>query len=187
MNVFELRDRLIADYASYISSFIYIRDDRVRRYVEESLESGLLWPPPLIQLNPSFEPSKSIGELVAEGVLHPECAKVFHADKDRQPGGRPLRLHLHQEQAIRAARDREAVERLTDAGYTVIGLNHGIGCQASLRRSLVLYRMVFGQNRQEDLLNYLSARLPAEEIEKITNLCRIDLAPPATGPISPDR
>lgn len=48
----------------------------------------------------------------------------------------------------------------------------------NLRRALVLYRMVFGQNRQEDIVNYLLERLPAEEAEKIMALCRVDLSPP---------
>ncbi|HKB38078.1 MAG TPA: helicase-related protein, partial [Gemmataceae bacterium] len=48
----------------------------------------------------------------------------------------------------------------------------------NLRRSLVLYRMVFGQNRQEDLVSYLAARLPAEAIPPLLDLCRVDLTPP---------
>lgn len=50
--------------------------------------------------------------------------------------------------------------------------------QANLKRSLVLYRMVFGQNRQEDLVEYLLSRLPQDEIDQIVDLCRIDLSPP---------
>jgi hypothetical protein len=48
----------------------------------------------------------------------------------------------------------------------------------NLRRSLVLYRMVFGQNRQEDLVKYLAARLPADVIPHLLDLCRVDLTPP---------
>lgn len=48
----------------------------------------------------------------------------------------------------------------------------------NLRRALVLYRMVFGQNRQEDIVNYLLERLSPEEAEKIMALCRIDLSAP---------
>jgi hypothetical protein len=48
----------------------------------------------------------------------------------------------------------------------------------NLRRSLVLYRMVFGQNRQDDLVSYLAARLPAEAIPPLLDLCRVDLSPP---------
>jgi len=50
--------------------------------------------------------------------------------------------------------------------------------QTNLRRSLVLYRMVFGQNRQEDLVEFLLSRLPQEEVDQVVDLCRIDLSPP---------
>jgi hypothetical protein len=49
----------------------------------------------------------------------------------------------------------------------------------NLRRALVLYRMVFGQNRQEDLVGYLAGRLSMEELPLILDLCRIDLSPPS--------
>lgn len=48
----------------------------------------------------------------------------------------------------------------------------------NLQRSLVVYRMVFGQSRQEDLLRYLLSRLPADEAEQIVASCRINLSPP---------
>jgi hypothetical protein len=51
----------------------------------------------------------------------------------------------------------------------------------NLRRSLVLYRMVFGQNRQEDLVRYLDARLPDDARARLLDLCRVDLAPPQEG------
>ncbi len=47
-----------------------------------------------------------------------------------------------------------------------------------LLRSLTVYRMVFGQNRQEDLVNYLLANLPEEEVEKIRKQLVINLEPP---------
>ena len=50
MDVFRLHDRLVADYASYVKSFIQIRDERIDQHVEKSLADGLLWPEPLIQL-----------------------------------------------------------------------------------------------------------------------------------------
>ncbi len=104
MNVFELRQDLLASYAAYIRSFIQIRDPAIRQRVEEELDSGLLWPETLIQLNPSFEPGRTIDELVDQGVLHAGCRKVFRIKPDLQSDGRPLRLHRHQEEAIRVAR-----------------------------------------------------------------------------------
>ena len=48
----------------------------------------------------------------------------------------------------------------------------------NLRRALVLYRMVFGQNRQEDIVGYLLNRIPAEQVSQFVDSCRVDLAPP---------
>ena len=70
MDVFEIRNRLISDYADYIRGFIEIKDERIREYVQSCLNDGLLWPDPLIQLNPSFESGDSIDELVETGVIH---------------------------------------------------------------------------------------------------------------------
>ncbi|MCC7176056.1 MAG: DEAD/DEAH box helicase [Bryobacterales bacterium] len=103
MNVFELRERLIDDYSSYIRSFIRIRDERIDRLVSSYLDQGLLWPDPLIQLNPSFQYAGSIDDLVAEGLLHAECSRVFRVGKENGDG-RPLRLYQHQADAIRRAR-----------------------------------------------------------------------------------
>jgi len=104
MNIFGLRDRLVKDYADYVQSFILIQDERIRNQVEENLEDGFLWPDPLIQMNPSFEPGEWIDELVQQEILHEECSRIFRTEKDRQEGGKPLRLHRHQSDAVKAAK-----------------------------------------------------------------------------------
>ncbi|MEX2382254.1 MAG: DEAD/DEAH box helicase, partial [Opitutales bacterium] len=105
MNIFQFRNKLILDYRSYIESFINIKDERISRYVEAELKKGVLWPNPLIQLNPAFEPGSTVDELVAGETLHEECGKIFRRQKDKQnPAGFPLRLHRHQEEAIHLAR-----------------------------------------------------------------------------------
>lgn len=50
--------------------------------------------------------------------------------------------------------------------------------QIHLQRSLVLYRMVFGQHRQEDLITYLRQRFSDEQIVELVEVCKIDLSPP---------
>jgi len=102
MDVFDLRNQLVSEYESYISSFIRIRDQKIRDFVDEKLDQGLLWPDPLIQLNPSFSPGKWVDELVEEGLLHNECKKIFRIKNDDGRDER-LRLHKHQEDAIRVA------------------------------------------------------------------------------------
>ncbi len=111
MDVFQLRDRVVAEYREYATSFVTISDERIRRRVEEELDAGLLWPEPLVQLNPTFEPGGTIDELVRRGLLHPECSRIFRhkpdpadPDPDLPPDGREIRLHRHQVEAIEAAR-----------------------------------------------------------------------------------
>jgi len=104
LDVFELRNRLVGDYGSYVHSFIRIKDSRIEEVVEQSLDDGLLWPDPLIQLNPSFQAGDTTDGLVEEGIIHPECGRIFRAGKDRGNDGVALRLHRHQEQAVRTAR-----------------------------------------------------------------------------------
>jgi ATP-dependent helicase YprA (DUF1998 family) len=121
LDVFALRDRLVEDYESYVGSFIKIKDARIEDEVVRSLDEGLLWPDPLIQLNPSFEAGESIDELVDEGILHGECARIFRTAKDLNERGNPLRFHRHQSEAIRTAR----------AGYNYV-LTTGTGSGKSL-------------------------------------------------------
>jgi hypothetical protein len=102
MNVFDLRDALIDDYSEYISSFIQILDKRIREYVDQSIDLGLLWPDPMIQLNPTFEPGCWIDDLVDEGILHKECKRIFQRKKAPDDFGQCLHLHKHQEDALRA-------------------------------------------------------------------------------------
>ena len=105
MDVFALRDKLVADYEDFTRSFINVRDDRIREVVDRELAEGLLWPEPLIQLNPSFAPGATIDELVDGGVLHPATRAIFRHGKGEGAAGaatgEPLRLHRHQEDAIR--------------------------------------------------------------------------------------
>jgi ATP-dependent helicase YprA (DUF1998 family) len=117
MHIFDFRNVLIGDYASYIQSFIQIRDQQINAFVQQKLEAGVLWPEPLIQLNPLFARGESIDELVDQGVLHRECASIFRKDKsEHDDRGRPLRLHKHQSDAIHIARSSASYILTTGTG-----------------------------------------------------------------------
>jgi hypothetical protein len=60
VDVFGLRQRLVDDYADFTRSFVVIRDEQIRTRVDEELDAGLLWPHPIVQLNPAFEPGGMI-------------------------------------------------------------------------------------------------------------------------------
>ena len=102
MNVFNFRNRIIEDYSGYVSSYISIAQSRLRDFVDGCFKSGSLWPDPLIQLNPTFKPGKTVAELVQEGVLATGCTKVFRRDKTAAVGsGEDLLFHQQQVDAIR--------------------------------------------------------------------------------------
>lgn len=103
MDVFALRNQVVDQYAGYVRSFLAIRDPDTRGFVDAHLEAGRLWPEPLVQLNPSFQPGASVDELVADGTLHAECRRIFRRGKTPASSGSMLRLHRHQEDAVRVA------------------------------------------------------------------------------------
>ena len=116
MDVFAFRDELVAEYARFSRSFTRIRAADISRAVDEADAAGRFWPAPLIQLNPSFEPGGWIYELVAEGLLDPECANIFRLKNKNDVSGKPLRLHRHQTDAIQIANRRESYVLTTGTG-----------------------------------------------------------------------
>jgi ATP-dependent helicase YprA (DUF1998 family) len=159
MNVFELRNQLIKEYGEYVRSFINILDGRIAEKVEKEMEEGLLWPDPLIQLNPSFEFGEQIDELVDAGILHQECRKIFRRDKDKPESlgvGKPLRLHKHQAEAVKVAQGGHNYVLTTGTGsgkslaYIIPIVDHVLR-QGSKRgiQAVVVYPMNALANSQE--------------------------------------
>ncbi len=99
MSIFDLRNAVIDEYHSYISSFLLIQDERIKDYIsEELIEKGALWPPALLQLNPAYRKAETIEQLVVEGKLHPDCASIFRDKEDNS-----ITLFQHQQEAIETA------------------------------------------------------------------------------------
>lgn len=117
MDAFEVHRQLVADYRSFTEGFVEIRDDRLRAHLQQQVSKDTQWPPPWLGLNPSFEPGGRINELVDNGLLHPECARIFQKDKpEAGDGGKPLTLHKHQLDAIKAAREGHSYVLTTGTG-----------------------------------------------------------------------
>lgn len=167
MDVFELRKKIVTeDYAKYASSFIDILDERIRKEVDEKFSSGLLWPDPLLQLNPSFRPAGSIDDLVRAKKLDPDCARIFRRHKSKNhPTGDLLTLHQHQREALEIAQKEENYILATGTGSGksltyilpivdyILNKGSGNGIQA-----IIVYPMNALANSQMDALNeYLKA------------------------------
>jgi len=113
MDIFKYRNALVSDYSDYISSFVSIRDERIKTVAQEELKADLLWPDPLIQLNPAFEPAATVASLAKTGVLHKECSKIFALNKTPSSEGKPLRLYTHQEEATTQSRPNPSCASLS--------------------------------------------------------------------------
>lgn len=165
MDVFRLRDDVVDSYGAYVRSFLNIADPEIKAFVEQRLAAGHLWPPPLVQLNPAFQPEPTIDELVAEGVLHPETARVFRRGKDKAAAGEPLRLHRHQEEAVRIARERASYVLTTGTGsgkslaYFVPIVDDVLRDPARGRvKAIVVYPMnALCNSQMEELVKFLKA------------------------------
>ena len=148
MDVFRLRDNVIHDYAEYVRSFVQIREPRLRDFIEQQLTDEALWPQPLIQMNPSFEPGGWVDDLVQHETLHDECERIFRIKSEADSLGSPMRLHRHQVDAIYCANQNVNYVLTTGTGsgkslsYIIPIVNHvlrhgrGKGVQA-----IVVYPM----------------------------------------------
>lgn len=169
MNVFDLRQRLVSDYARYTRSFIKIADPAILAKVDSELDAGAFWPEPLLQLNPTFQPGGTMDGLVAEGTLHPECAKIFRIDKiPSDLTGKQLLLHTHQTAGIRKAKEEKSYVLTSGTGsgksltYIVPivdyvlrrGSGHGI-------QAIVVYPMnALANSQDEELGKFLKQGYP---------------------------
>jgi len=116
VDVFEFRQRVIADYERFSRSFSKIRADDIAQFIDAEYRAEKFWPAPLVQLNPNFVSGDTIEGLVDAGLLHEECRRIFRAEKTPQDMGKAMRLHKHQEDAIRAAQRGDSYVLTTGTG-----------------------------------------------------------------------
>lgn len=163
MDVFDSHKAVIKDYADYTRSFIRIGDERIRKAVDEAVDDGLLWPEPLLQLNPAFEPGDSIDDLIAEGVLHEECGRIFRIKTEQDQLGKPLRLHRHQSEAIRIAAKGEPYVLTTGTGsgkslsYLIPAVDHVLrtGSGEGIKAIVVYPMNALANSQQDELAKFL--------------------------------
>ncbi len=157
IDVFALRDRIVAEYREYVESFINILDRDIDAFVRQRLREGELWPDAVLQLNPAYEQGDTLGELAAQGVILPETARFF---------GEGLRLHRHQQEALQIARRGEPYVVTTGTGsgksltYLVPIADHVLRHQPEQHsvRAIIVYPMNALINSQLEALESFQRR-----------------------------
>lgn len=164
VDAFRVHEQLISDYRSFSEGFVEIRDKRISEHVELQAARGSQWPAPWLALNPAFEPGGRVDELVGEGLLNPECERIFRPKRgidDR--GAEPITLHRHQRDAIEVARTGSSYVLTTGTGsgksLAYIGpivdsvLQHGSGGGI---KAIVVYPMnALANSQREELRKFL--------------------------------
>ncbi len=174
MDVFDFRDSLVKEYQSFTRSFVRIRSGDIKAHVDAEYAAERFWPAPMVGLNPAFVPGGDIGLFVADGLLHPECERIFRYSKTAEGGpGSALTLHKHQEEAIRIAKRRESYVLTTGTGsgkslayfVPIIDdvLRRKAAGQATALTAIVVYPMNALCNSQlEELQKYLCLGYPKD-------------------------
>ena len=131
-NIFTLHQNIMEDYKLYINSFINIADLKIQDKVNEKLNSGSLYPDPLIQFNPTFESGSTVNDLVKEGTIDAEFNNIFYDNK-----GKPWSIYKHQSDAIKIGN--------TGKGFVVTS---GTGSGKSLTYITTIFNFLF-KNRNK--------------------------------------
>lgn len=114
-DVFDFRDRLINEYSLFSRSFTRILASDIKCEVERQYADGRYWPEPLIQINPNYQRSGTVQQLVDDGRLHHACAEIFQVGK-AEDNPTPLHLYTHQMQAIAKGQARQSYIVTTGTG-----------------------------------------------------------------------
>ena len=130
------------------------REGRVHRYKGHAVRKNVAWRFGGTGLSSTEDPWEALFR-AAEAVRPAGVSEIFPFWVYAPTGGARIERHVPY---LPLSRDRLRL--------------------AGLKRSLALYRMVFGQPSQEDLLAYLLERLPTERVDALTRQARIDLSPP---------
>jgi hypothetical protein len=117
LDIFALREQLVEDYRLFTGSFVDPRDARIKELLKLRLTDNDQWPDPWLSLNPSFAAGGTAAEMVAAGLLHRECERIFRVKLDPQDAGRdPIVFHRHQRDAIEAAASGASYVMTTGTG-----------------------------------------------------------------------
>lgn len=114
MDVFSLRDQLIADYSAFARSFTTISAGDIRKALDAEYASGRFWPDPLISVNPRFKAAKTGDQMAKDGEILPITANVFRLH--HLPDRPSVRFHQHQYNALAIARQQHSFVVTTGTG-----------------------------------------------------------------------
>lgn len=119
-------------------------------------------------------------------AIRKNAAQLYGRDALLSDAADPWEAAFELARASRSGEDSDLVPfwiLTAEGGSTIerhvpaLPLSRDIDRANALRKTLTVYRMAFGQNRQDDIVAYLLNRFPADEMPRLMQQLRIDLAP----------
>lgn len=77
MQAFDLDSSMVENYSIFSRSFSKARAPDLEAAIDAQYAGFHTWPNALPSINPHFEKGENTTELVAEGMIAPETARVF--------------------------------------------------------------------------------------------------------------
>ena len=170
LDVFQLRDQVVQEYADYTRGFLHILDPAIAHFVAAKLADGTLWPDALVQVSPTFKPAHTIEACADAGTLHADCATIFKV-QDSHQRLQSLRLYKHQLDAIQYANNKHHFVVTTGTGsgksltYMLPIVNHILrnNPENGQVRAIIVYPMNALINSQHEALTNFFNNVPADQ------------------------
>jgi superfamily II DNA/RNA helicase len=172
VDVFDLRQQIVQDYANFARSFTRVRADDLKHQVDAIYAKDQFWPEPLLQITPYYERGASIDELAATGEVTATTAAIFRVPDTPEL---PLQLHTHQVQALAAAKQGRSYVVTTGTGsgkslcFFVPIIDAILRAKATdntkRTRCVIIYPMnALANSQMEELEKFLKHVSPAQPI-----------------------
>lgn len=172
MDVFDLRQQIVQDYANFARSFTRVRADDLKRQIDAIYAKDQFWPEPLLQITPYYECGASMDGLAAAGEVTPTTAAIFRVPGDPD---KPLQLHTHQVQALASAKQGRSYVVTTGTGsgkslcFFVPIIDAILRAKASestkRTRAIIVYPMnALANSQMEELEKFLKHVSPSQPI-----------------------
>lgn len=177
MDVFSFHERLIRDYADYVSSFHRVRDEDLRSTVDNAIEGGHPWPDPLVQLNPAFEAGGTVNDRVLDErkLVNGTRRVLSHRRKYLpQPAAEAERLVEARPDANIAPQQAETFARRVVEGFEALRPHLNRTAQELAEELLDAHRRVREAAKRTHVKHRVEPRLPPDVLGLYVYL-------PATG------
>ncbi len=116
-NPFSQLSEIQRTYKSYVDTFVNIKNEHVRAWVEDRVQrDNLLWNEPFLEIRRRFRAGPALEEFIGKGWLPASARPIFRVSAEDRDDTRPIRPHYHQAKALELAHEGKSFVVATGTG-----------------------------------------------------------------------